>query len=180
MPSNFGVIQSRDQGRSWNGIAFYGEADFHVLEAQGQHVYGFDGHSGRLRATTDGRRWSDREPPAEILSLAIDPRDPRRLVAASPAGIAVSDDAGAKWRPLRPDVVGLLTWPDANRLLLVDGTGVIQRSRDGGRSWRQVGELGSVPTAFEAIGKDLYAALEDGTVQRSEDDGVTWSLAAKF
>ena len=180
MPSNFGVIQSRDQGRSWNGIAFYGEADFHVLEAQGTHVYGYDGHSGRLKATTNGRRWSERVPPNEIVSLAIDPQDPKRLVAASPGGIAVSDDAGAKWRPLREDLVGLLTWPAANRLLLVDGAGAIQLSHDGGRNWRQVGELGSVPTAFEAVGKDIYAALEDGSVQRSTDNGATWSVAATF
>ena len=180
MPPNFGVIQSRDQGRTWNGIAFYGEADFHILEAQGNHVYGYDGHSGRLKATTNGRRWSDRVPPDEIVSLAIDPQEPKRLVAASPGGIAVSADAGAKWRPLRQNMVGLLTWPAAKRLLLVDGAGAIQLSQDGGRNWRQVGELGSVPTAFEAVGEDIYAALEDGSVQRSSDDGATWSVAATF
>lgn len=180
MPPNFGVIQSRDLGRTWNGIAFYGEADFHVLEAQGRHVYGYDGRSGRLKATPDGRRWSDREPPDEILSLAIDPRSPKRLVAASPGGIAASVDAGARWRPLRRDLVGLLTWPAANRLLLVDGAGAIHLSRDRGRNWRQVGELGSVPTAFEAVGDDVYAALEDGSVQRSADDGATWSVVGTF
>ena len=180
LPSNLGVIESRDQGRTWNGIAFYGEADFHVLEAQGKHVYGYDGHSGRLRATAGGRQWREHVPPDDIMSLALDPRSPKRLVAATPSGVSTSSNGGAKWRPLRSDIAGLLTWPGAKRLYLADGTGTIHRSRDGGRDWTRVGRLGGPPTAFEGVGADLYAALQDGSVHRSSDGGATWSVIASF
>ena len=178
MPPNLGVIESRDQGRTWNGIAFYGEADFHVLEAQGDSIYGYDGHGGRLRASTGGPQWREHVPPDEILSLAISPRSPKQLIAASPSGLSASITGGAKWRPLRPDITGMLTWPATDRLFLVDPAGTVHLSRDGGGAWKQVGRLGGAPTAFEAVGADLYAALQDGSVRRSSDAGATWSVVA--
>ena len=180
MPPNLGVVESRDQGRTWNGIAFYGEGDFHVLEAQGQYVYGYDGHSGLLRSTSGGRRWRERVPPDEIVSLAIRPRSPKQLIAASPSGLSTSTTGGARWRPLRSDIAGMLAWPAPDRLFLVDPAGAVHLSRDGGRVWKQVGKLGGSPTAFEVVGADLYASLQDGSVRRSSDAGVSWSVIATF
>ena len=73
---------------------------------------------------------------------------------------------------------GLLAWPTANRLYLVDGQGQVLRSADGGRRWSPAGTIGGQPAAFIAEGGDLYAALTDGTVKRSADGGVTWSVRA--
>lgn len=180
LPPNLGVVESHDQGRTWNGIAFYGEGDFHVLEAQGKYVYGYDGQSGLLRSTSGGRRWREHVPPDEIISLAISPRSPKQLIAASPSGLSTSTTGGARWRQLRPDIAGMLTWPAPDRLFLVDPAGTVHLSRNGGRAWEQVGRLGGSPTAFEAVGADLYAGLQDGSVRRSTDAGATWSVAATF
>ena len=180
LPANLGLVESRDGGASWRGIAFYGAADFHVLEAREDRVYAYDGRDGILRTSADGRRWRERVPPGEVGSLAIDPRGSERLVVATPGGLAASSDGGARWRPLRTDIAGALSWPTGQRLYLVDGAGVVYLSRDAGRQWRQTGDLRGEPTAFEAIGPDLYAALPDGSVRRSTDDGASWSLIASF
>jgi photosystem II stability/assembly factor-like uncharacterized protein len=180
LPSNLGLVESHDGGASWRGIAFYGAADFHVLEAREDRVYAYDGQAGILRTSADGRRWRERVPPGDVGSLAIDPRGSERLVVATLGGLAASSDGGARWRPPRTDTDGALSWPSGQRLYLVDGAGAVYVSRDAGRQWRQTGDLRGAPAAFEAIGRDLYAALPDGSVRRSTDDGASWSLIASF
>jgi hypothetical protein len=178
-PPNLGLIESRDGGRTWKNISLLGEADFHVLESSGERVYGFDGTQGRLMVSSDGgRRWSQRTPPAAMFDLAIDPRDPRRIVASTEVGVVVSTNAGKIWRPGRNDIAGLLAWPSAGALYLVDGQGQVQRSADGGRQWQPTGSIGDQPAAFMAHEDELYAALHDGTVKRSTDGGASWTLRA--
>jgi hypothetical protein len=43
---------------------------------------------------------------------------------------------------------------------------------------RPVGTAGGEPTALIADRRDLYIALADGTVKRSTDGGVTWTVRA--
>ena len=66
LPSNLGLVESRDGGANWRGIAFYGAADFHVLEAREDRVYAYDGQAGVLRTSADGRRWRERVPPGDV------------------------------------------------------------------------------------------------------------------
>lgn len=180
-PPNLGLIESVDGGRTWNTISLDGQADFHALVSAGQRVYGYDGTQGRLMVSSDGgRRWQERRPPAVLFSIAVDPKDPDRIVTSSEQGLLASSDAGRTLRPLdaREPLVGLLAWPATNRLHLVDGDGRVLRSADAGRSWSPVGAIGGQPAAFTAAGDDLYAALADGTVKRSADGGRTWSVRA--
>jgi photosystem II stability/assembly factor-like uncharacterized protein len=156
-----------------------GRADFHVLESAGQRVYGVNSADGLLMVSSDaGRAWEKRTPPAAVFSIAIDPRAPQRIVASTQRGVFSSRDAGRSWRPLRDDLAGLLAWPAAQRLYLVDGNGNVQLSNDSGRQWRPAGDIGGQPAALLAHGDDLYAALGDGTVRRSSDGGRTWRLRA--
>lgn len=178
-PPNLGLIESRDGGRTWKSVSLLGAADFHVLRSAGQTVYGFDGTQGRLMVSGDGgRRWEERKPPAAMFDLAIDPRDSRRVVSSTEQGIFASTDGGKRWRPLRTDTAGLLAWPEADALYLIDGQGQVSRSADGGRQWRPGGGIGEQPVAFIAAQDGLYAALPDGTVRRSEDGGANWAVRA--
>jgi hypothetical protein len=150
-PPNLGLVESRDGGKTWMSISLLGEADFHVLHSSGQRIYGYDGTHGRLMVSSDaGREWAQRAPPAAMFDLAIDPRDPDRIVASTERGVFSSANAGKAWRPLRDDTAGLLAWPAADRLYLVDGQGQIQRSGDGGRQWQPTGSIGGQPVAFIA------------------------------
>jgi hypothetical protein len=178
-PPNLGLIESRDGGRTWKNISLLGEADFHVLQSSGDRVYGFDGTQGRLMVSSDGgRNWEQRTPPAAMFDLAIDPRDPDRIVASTEAGVFASTNAGKGWRPLRNDIAGLLAWSAPDALYLVDGQGQVQRSADGGRQWQPAGGIGGQPAAFIAYEDELYAALHDGTVKRSADGGASWTVRA--
>jgi photosystem II stability/assembly factor-like uncharacterized protein len=178
-PPNLGLIESRDGGRTWNNISLLGEADFHVLEASGGHVYGVNSADGRLMASTDGgHSWQTRTPPAGLFALAIEPREPARIVASTEQGVFASLNGGRSWRPLRDDVGGLLAWPRPDALYLVGGDGGVQISRDGGRNWNAAGNIGGQPAAFIASRDELYAGLHDGTVKASTDGGETWTLRA--
>jgi hypothetical protein len=180
LPPNLGLIESRDRGRTWKNISLLGEADFHVLESSGTRIYGFDGTQGRLMVSSDkGRSWQQRTPPAGIFALAIDPADRDRIVVSTGRGVFTSPDAGRSWRLVDARLAGLLAWPQARELYLVDGQGQPQLSRDGGRGWQTAGSsIGGQPAAFIATGGELYAALEDARVKRSTDGGRTWTLRA--
>ena len=178
-PPNLGLIQSRDGGKSWKNISLLGEADFHVLESSGSRVYGFDGTQGRLMVSSDGgRSWQQRMPPAGVFGLAIDPANRDRVVVSTERGLFSSTTTGKSWRPVDERLAGLLAWPRPKQLYLVDGQGQVQLSRDGGRVWQVVGDVGGQPAAFIASGTDLYAALGDGSVKSSTDGGRLWTVRA--
>ena len=164
-------------------MSLLGERDFHVLEAAGDRVYGygsdFESKQANLLVSDDGgRSWEERTPPEPLLSLAIDPRDPQQTVAAGEGGTYSSTDAGAGWRPLS-DEAGFLSWPEADALFLVSPDGAVARSRDAGRSWETIGDVGGRPAAFDNAGSELLVALHDGTVKHSTADGRGWALRSR-
>lgn len=64
-------------------------------------------------------------------------------------------------------------------LYLVDGPGAVAESGDGGPSWSGRGDIAGEPAAFESVGDELYVALHDGTIKRSEDDGRAWEVRSQ-
>jgi len=179
-PPNLGLIRSDSAGRSWTPVSLAGAADFHVLRSVGDRIAGFNGLTGRLMVSADGgETWTAHRPPGPLVDLAIAPRRPGRLVASTDQALLFSPNGGRGWKTLRPRSAGLLAWPRANRLFWLDARGAVRVSSDSGISWRDRGMVGGRPAALTSAGGDLYAALEDGTVKRSQDDGATWSIRAR-
>ena len=181
-PPFLGLIESTDAGASWEPVSLLGEVDFHVLESAGEHVYGFGSNFRSREATflvsTDGGgSWQERPVPELLVSLAIDPRDPRRLVASGEQQTFASRDEGRTWRPLSNEV-GLLTWAAPEALHVVQPDGSTALSDDGGSTWSKTTPVDGAPAAFEASNGTLYVALHDGTVEQSTDGGMTWTLRA--
>lgn len=91
--------------------------------------------------------------------------------------VMVSGDGGETWETRSTlDLRDLVVSPgDPERLLATTVAGVL-RSEDGGRTWTRVD--GAPPlTVLAWAGQDsLYGVAADGTVHRSPDAGVTWSL----
>lgn len=183
LPPFLGLIESRDAGKTWTPVSLLGERDFHVLEAAGARIYGYGSDfrtrkSSLLVSDDGGRTWEERTPPEPLVALAIDPADPDRVVASGQRRLHVSSDAGRTWRPTDGDPA-LLAWLRSGALLAVDLSGVVLRSDDVGETWRRVGSIGGEPASLEAGGPgELYVALHDGTVKRSVDAGVSWSVRA--
>jgi hypothetical protein len=152
-----------------------------VLEAAGRRVYGFGSdfetqQAALLVSDDGGREWAERTPPEGLISLAIDPHDRDRIVASGEEGLYLSSDAGGGWRPIDGSAA-LIGWPSADRLFAVAGDGTVRLSGDGGRSWRELGNVGGQPAAFESESADeLYVAFHDGTVKQSNDGGASWSV----
>jgi hypothetical protein len=177
LPPLLGLIRSGDAGRTWDPVSLQGEADFHVLRASGDRIYGVNATDGALLVSDDGgRRWSSRTPPAPPIDLAIDPADPNRVVVSTERGLFASPNAGRGWRPLDADLIGLLTWTDD--LTLIDASGTVHASADAGRSFSAVGRLGGQPAALATHEGELVAGLHDNTVHVSADGGRTWNLRA--
>lgn len=176
-PPNLGLIESRDGGRTWTPISLLGDADFHVLRARGARVYGFDATNGRLLVSADGgRTWSRRQIPGPLIDLVVHPERPSSVIAATESGLIASTSGGRSWRALR-NRIGLLAWPVVTRLVLVDGTGRVFGSRDAGKRWQSLGDVGGPPAAFVAeSAQELHVALHDGTVKRSRDGGASWEI----
>jgi len=180
LPPFLGLLRSTDAGQSWDPISLLGERDFHVLEASGRRVYGFGSdfetrRAGLLVSDDGGQRWSGRGVPEPLVSLAIDPSDPDRVLATGEQGLYRSADAGRRWRSLSKQA-GLLAWSGPSAAYLVALDGRVSRSTDGGTSWRPVGDVGGAASAFDAGGGELYVALHDGTIKRSIDGGRRWTV----
>ncbi|MBA2642910.1 MAG: hypothetical protein H0U82_08295 [Actinobacteria bacterium] len=181
LPPLLGLIESTNEGRSWEPISLLGEADFHVLRSADDRVYGYDSSNDRLMVSGDaGRTWEEVERPAPLLDLAADPDDNMHVVAAgasdSDQGLYESGNGGRSWKRIG-DPIGLLAWPARDRLFLVDGAGSVFMSDDNGKSFEPRGEIGGQPAAL--LGQEageLFAALHDGTIKRSTDGGATWTV----
>jgi photosystem II stability/assembly factor-like uncharacterized protein len=136
-----GLYRSRDGGRSFALAS--GEVGGNVMALavlpDGRLLAG-DMRHGLLESSNGGASWKQRLQ-AQLMGLAVNPRDPNRLLAAG-AGIALSTDGGRSWRSVLdlPDGVGPVAWSRSNPQLAyaVAFNRTLYRSGDGGASWQPV------------------------------------------
>ena len=177
LPPLLGLIRSRDSGRNWTRVSLLGQADFHVIRRSGKRIYGFDSYRERFLVSRDsGRTWAKGRSLGGLIDFVVSSKDSRRLLASSAVGMSGSADEGASWQNIS-EKRGFLAWPLPDRLYLLNGRGAVLVSPDGGRRWRQLGEIGGRPAAFLATTRDaLYAALHNGVIKQSRDAGASWAV----
>lgn len=183
LPPFLGLISTEDAGRDWKPVSLLGEQDFHVLEAARQRIYGYGTNfetriAGLLVSDDAGGSWQKRAAPEPLLSLAIAPAEPDRVMATGERGVYLSGDAGRRWRSISREA-GFVAWPRPAAAYLVTLDGRVRSSVDAGVSWQPVGDTGGRPAAFESGGSDLYVALHNGTIKRSKDGGRSWSVRTR-
>ena len=118
-------------------------------------------------------------------TLAFDPLSPSRVFLGTHAGLFVSTDRGAAWRPIptaEGDVMAIVATPGG---LLAAGHDVFMRSPDGGATWQpfrpglpgtDVHALASTP----GLPTRLYAAVVDHGLFRSDDAGQSWARTGQM
>jgi hypothetical protein len=178
-PPHLGLIVSDDAGKSWRELGLGGQADLHVIRVGNRLTYAFDSLSGGLLVSNDSATtWRVGQPPAPLVDLSLDPRDERHLIGATEKGLFRSRDGGSDWRRVGGAPTGFLSWQrtGARVLLAVAFDGAVRISRDAGRSWTRLGDVGREPTAATNYRGRFFVATADGAVKVSRDDGRTWSL----
>lgn len=175
---HLGLIRTTDAGQTWTTVSEGGTADFHALESVGDHVYGYDTQSQRLKVSTDqGHSWTDgaREP---VIDLAANDADPGRLYATTPNGLRVSTNDGQAFATVEgAPLLSHVDSPAKDLLIGPDAEGVIRSSTDGGSTWQTGGRLPGQAAAFTAVdAQHLLAAMEDGTVYESKNGGKDFSV----
>jgi len=201
IPNPMGLIVSRDGGLSWQQVALQGRADFHALAVQrgdGGVVAGFNvvGDVGLLRSLDGGRSWSDL--PSEplmavggVIGLELHPTDADRLLAATPAGLWATSDAGRSWtlRAFEGAYVTAVRYApegDERVYVYVAGAGLgLMVSEDGGATWSSLGlEL----TGNDAVGaiaphptdpQRLHVGSFGMDILATSDGGGSWTVWAR-
>ena len=180
LPQQLGLIATDDAGKTWSPVSELGTADFHAIEPSGDTLVAALFQQPQVLVSEDaGRNWETRAAPMPLVSLEVDPADPRRWVGSTERGLFVTRDAGGSWRPNDPIPNIRLAWAESGDLYRIDPGGPVKVSSDGGETWEERGTTGGEPQAMTADGETLYVALIDGTVKRSTDGGQTFTDLVK-
>jgi hypothetical protein len=176
LPENLGLMRSGDAGDSWEPISALGDADFHLIQARGDHVVVVRAEEVDVEVSGDGgRSFEARTPPDVPLDVAFDPVAPDRMLVATAQGTFSSGDGGRSWRPRDPIPSEQLAWAAPGALYRADPGGLIKVSADGGETWKDRGNVG-IGVNELAADEDgaLYASVPGGEIKRSTDGGATW------
>ena len=180
LPAFLGFIASDDGGRTWAVVSRLGNADLHkIIRAHGR-MYAFDAVLSAILISDDGGRTfvENFTPRGLIIDFEVDPADGERIVAANDNELFRSTDSGASWRPIDRRERIRLAWPAPDALYRALKDGTVERSQDGGDTWKATGSVDGEPYKFKAISKDeLYLALSDGTIMHTTDGTKTWTAA---
>ncbi len=116
-------------------------------------------------------------------AMAVDSKDPDRVMVGGQGGAAISNDAGATWRQIDDlegaDPMGWVVDPRVPSKMYAGGHPGFFRSEDGGKSWEQ-DNSGLPATDVHALGMDpsnpdtLYASMVGAGLYRSPDAGESW------
>ena len=137
-----GLYRSRDGGRSFSLASDQVGGNVMALAVlrEGRILAG-DMQQGLLESSDGGASWKQRLR-VQVMGLAVNPSDPKRLLVSG-AGIALSSDAGRSWRSVLDlaDGVGPVAWSQSDPQLAyaVGLNRTLYRSGDGGKSWSAVG-----------------------------------------
>ena len=138
-----GLYRSRNNGRSFSLLsAEVGGAVFGLGVLPDSGILAGDLKQGLLVSRNEARTWR-LALHEQVLGLAINPRDPKRLLASG-RGIFLSENGGRSWRRVFAIAEGLgpLAWSPSRPMLAyaVGFDRVLYRSNDGGRSWSPANE----------------------------------------
>ncbi len=119
----------------------------------------------------------------DLHAMAVDPKDPYRVMVGGHGGAAISEDGGATWRQIDDlegaDPMGWVIDPRDPSKMYAGGHPGFYRSRDGGQSWVQ-NNSGLPATDVHGLGMDpgdpdtLYASMVGAGLYRSPDAGESW------
>lgn len=183
-----GVYLSTDAGNTWARIS-----DPMNLEMLGITAVAIDPQNPQIiyagtthlpwKTTDGGKTWHSIRAgminDSDVFSIFIDPNSPDRVFASACSGIYRSVNRGDVWEKIlgipntsrRTHVIRLD--PTAPGTIYAGTTMGLFRSNDAGGSWRQLNEQQVNSLAFGPAKTNMYLALEEGGLWKSDDQGKT-------
>ncbi|MBI4291862.1 MAG: glycosyl hydrolase [Betaproteobacteria bacterium] len=197
----FGLIRSRDGGKSWDKLGLEGETDFHLLATSWNTnaIYVWNpAPNSRMKllglhyTRNDGRAWKPSTAKGlegDPNALAVHPDDAATVAVATSAGVFVSRDSGQRFVPLAKGAQALSAYFDLDRKHLwygsFDGSARLARvPLDGGKPASVVLPLlGRDAVAYIAQNPSRSAEYAIATFNRSvyltSNAGRTWTAIAE-
>ena len=120
----FGLLRSRDGGKTWEKLGLEGESDFHVLATSWNTnaVYVWNpAPNSRMRQAglhftlNDGFAWKRSAAAGlegDVRAIAVHPDDAKTVAVASSSGLYLSRDSGERFAKLASDGEGLAAFID--------------------------------------------------------------------
>lgn len=193
-----GVFKSVDSGSSWapvnQGLANLDVTALAVAASDPDTLYAAAGVSptvaGVFRSTDGGQSWTRASrglpppPPfcgcgsfASVAELAVHPRNPDRVFAATSRGLYRTSDGGRQWVPLGllGAVLSVAIDPVRPAIVYASAEDGIWKSTDGGASWDQVTAAQGIEVLLvdPENHRTVWAGGSRGLL-RSTDGGATW------
>jgi photosystem II stability/assembly factor-like uncharacterized protein len=136
-----GLYRSRDAGATFELVSGeVGGSVFGLAVTPDGRILAGDGGRGLLESRDGGTTWREALP-AAIAGVAVNPKDPQRVLATGP-GVYLSTDGGATWRRVLEveDGAGPVAWaasaPGTAYVVGFDRT--LHKTTDGGETWNPV------------------------------------------
>ncbi|MCL4294450.1 MAG: hypothetical protein KJ077_01915 [Anaerolineae bacterium] len=156
-----------------------------AVSSDGQRLYAGTSARGVFASRDGGKTWSAEFPGAYVPNLALNPNDPKQVMASLGRELARTRDGGQSWQTLpaawvQAEVDSLLWLPDGT-LGVGASQGGLYRSLDGGDTWIEgragLAGRGGVLDLERAEDGQLLAGTWGG-VYGSRDGGETWQELA--
>jgi len=196
----FGLIRSKDGGRTWDKLGLEGEIDFHLLATSwtANAIYVWNpAPSSRMRklglhyTLNDGFAWKPAQAAdlkGEPRALAVHPDDAATVAVATSTAIQLSRDSGDRFETVAADGEGLAVFFD------LDGKHLWYGAYDGQPRLARVALAGGKATSvtLPPLPEDAVAYIAQNPASRSEyaiatfgrsvfiskDGGRSWSRIA--
>ena len=136
-----GLYRSRDGGHSFARVSQEVGGNVMALAVlPDKRILAGDMQRGLLESRDGGSSWKQKLR-VQLMGLAVNPRDPRRILATG-AGVALSTNGGRSWRSVLdlPSGAGPVAWSASNPQLayVVGFDRTFYRSTNSGASWQPV------------------------------------------
>ena len=137
-----GLYRSTDGGNSFSEVSTdVGPAVMALVVMRDGRILAGDMRQGLMISRDGGKTWT-RNLRVGLMGLALNPADPKRLLAAGP-GVLLSTNGGASWTRVLdiPDGGGPVAWSRSNPKIayVVGFDRTLYRSNDSGQTWGAVG-----------------------------------------
>ena len=176
-----GMLRSADSGLTWTSASFgMGAVEITTLRWISGEIVLAGTPEGLFRSTNGGRAWRRCADLGERpIADAVIRADGTIVVVAMTGEIAISEDAGARWRlfdgGMPEDVeVNALSALESGALLLGTSGHGLWRS-DTGETWSLVADNPVLALAVDGL--RAFAGTDRGLI-RSDDGGLTWEAMA--